>query len=478
MVTVTRFKSVGNIRRLKVFFTLLILIMLMGLLFLSYYPGSAGVTKYYIRPTEKSTRYHAISHMDPQLQGQQFCDEECQWLQLQSRRRETLLQACAAYNETSPNNLKQWLMDHLHVVLFLWVSDKHKALYCNVPKVASSNWKKVFYILNKGEAPYNQSFISNVMSMNQHIHDWRPTRMSPDDVIHRLKTYTKFIIVREPFTRALSAYRDKFEDNQNKRLWQHWMYNMYLHVTNQSTWPEFVQFVSHTNAKFKYQWFYGGHWQPINELCLPCQINYDIIGKLKTMDTDAKFILKKLGAPELESVVSTTAGHETNSSNADTQHTYMNELSVGDVNLLEQKYEKDFKLFGYSRFTQQTQKLRPTEKSTRYQHISHMDPQRQGQQFCDEECQWLQLQSRRRETLHQACAAYNETSPNNLKQWLMDHINVLMFLWVSDKHKALYCNVPKAASSNWKKVFYILNKGEAPYNQSFISNLDSGIIQF
>ncbi|XP_072014359.1 carbohydrate sulfotransferase 10-like [Amphiura filiformis] len=367
------FKSVGNTTSLVAFFTLLIL---MGLLFLSYYPDYAGVTKYYIRPTEKSTRYHGISHMDPQLQRQQFCDEECQWLQLQSRRRETLHQACAAYNETSPNNLKQWLMDHKNLLSFLWVSDKHKALYCNVPKVASSNWKKVFYILNKGEAHYSQSFISNVMSMNQHIHvysdksDWRLMRMSPDDVIHRLKTYTKFIIVREPFTRTLSAYRDKFEDKKHKKMWHHWMYKMYLYVMkqnkewldlpcgNQSTWPAFVQFVSKPNAKFNYSNGFGGaqHWMPINELCLPCQINYDIIGKLETMDTDAKFILKKLGAPELERVVSSTAGHETNSSDADTQHTYMNELSVEDVNRLEQKYEKDFKLFGYSMLTQQTQK--------------------------------------------------------------------------------------------------------------------------
>ncbi|XP_072013629.1 carbohydrate sulfotransferase 8-like isoform X2 [Amphiura filiformis] len=337
------FKSVGNTTSLVAFFTLLIL---MGLLFLSYYPDSAGVTKYYIRPTAASTRYQHISHIDPQRQGQQFCDEECQWLQLQSHRRETLHQACAAYNETSPKNLKRWLMNHKNLLSFLWVSDKHKALYCNVPKVACSNWKKVFYILNKGEAPYNQSFISNVMSLNQHIHkysdksDWRLMRMSPDDVIHRLKTYTKFIIVREPFTRALSAYRDKFEHN-HKKVWQHWVYKMYLYVTkqnkewldlpcgNQSTWPAFVQFVSNPNTKFNYKRFYGAHWKPINELCFPCQIDYDIIGKLETMDTDAKFILKKLGAPELESVVSSTKGHETNSSDADTQHTYMNELSVG-----------------------------------------------------------------------------------------------------------------------------------------------------
>ncbi|XP_072043330.1 carbohydrate sulfotransferase 10-like isoform X2 [Amphiura filiformis] len=365
MVTSTCFNSAGNTTSLVAYSILLIVI---GLLFLCYDPDSTRITKYFISPTEKSTRYKPISRMNTQRQGQQqFCDEECQWLQLQSHRRETLHEACTAYNESSPNNLRQWLMDHLNVLLFLWVSDKHKALYCNVPKVASTNWKKVFYILNKGVVPYNQSFISNVIS-NLHVHtnttyaDWQLMRMSPKDVIHRLKTYTKFIIVRDPFTRTLSAYREKFENehNQNRRIWKTWIYKMYLYVTRQNslfelpygsqfTWPEFLQFVSNPNAKFTVNG--AQHWMPISELCFPCQIKYDIIGKLETLDNDAKFILKKLGVPELESVVSSSSGHATNSSDADTQHTYLDELSVDDVNGFERKYEKDFKLFGYSMFS-------------------------------------------------------------------------------------------------------------------------------
>ncbi|XP_072022095.1 uncharacterized protein [Amphiura filiformis] len=101
MVTLTCFNSAGNTTRLVAYSILLILI---GLLFLCYDPYSTRITKYFISPTEKSTRYKPISRMNPQRQGQQqFCDEECQWLQLQSHRRETLHEACTAYNESSPN---------------------------------------------------------------------------------------------------------------------------------------------------------------------------------------------------------------------------------------------------------------------------------------------------------------------------------------------------------------------------------------
>ena len=37
----------------------------------------------------------------------------------------------------------------------------------------------------------------------------------PSDVPHKLKNYFKFLVVRDPWTRLLSAYRDNFENNDS-----------------------------------------------------------------------------------------------------------------------------------------------------------------------------------------------------------------------------------------------------------------------
>ena len=42
----------------------------------------------------------------------------------------------------------------------------------------------------------------------QHMNFWALNRA---DRLHRLQTYTKFLVVREPFERLLSAYRNKLQ---------------------------------------------------------------------------------------------------------------------------------------------------------------------------------------------------------------------------------------------------------------------------
>lgn len=270
----------------------------------------------------------------------------------------------------------------------MWVSDKHKALYCNVPKVACSNWKKVLYLMNSmdnHESHVNRSFMYNVIH-DPHIHrnidgaPWRLMHMSPEDIIHRLNTYTSFIVVRRPYSRVLSAYREKFQSKHLLLIWRYWMYRIYVYlklgiarvgnrhdrrqsfanwrhqnknVTSYffmpygytSTFPEFVKFA--TEPDIKYDFSGDQHWMPIIDICRPCQVRYDIIAKLETMDTDARFILKRFGVPELFDVVAAVPSHETNSSAEDVQKSYYSTLSARDIARFQQKYKKDFEYFGY-----------------------------------------------------------------------------------------------------------------------------------
>lgn len=90
------------------------------------------------------------------------------------------------------------------------VSDKYKLLYCSIPKVACTQWKKIFLILHDK---------TQGIQYNEHekYHEkWRfkyLSQYSEGAIKRRLRNYYKFLFVREPFERLLSAFEDKFVSN-------------------------------------------------------------------------------------------------------------------------------------------------------------------------------------------------------------------------------------------------------------------------
>uniref|UniRef100_A0A3B3I6J5 Carbohydrate sulfotransferase n=1 Tax=Oryzias latipes TaxID=8090 RepID=A0A3B3I6J5_ORYLA len=88
------------------------------------------------------------------------------------------------------------------------VDDKHGIIYCYIPKVACTNWKRTLIALNYSEPyPDPMSFEHEWVHDSerfQHLNDFpKPEREA------KLKHYTKFLFVRDPFVRLISAYRDK-----------------------------------------------------------------------------------------------------------------------------------------------------------------------------------------------------------------------------------------------------------------------------
>jgi len=88
----------------------------------------------------------------------------------------------------------------------LFVSDERKYIYCPIPKAACSSWKLTLLRLTGKD-------LSNVTN----IHLWRMTDKILKRALHynttqletRLKKYFKFMFVREPLERLVSAYLDK-----------------------------------------------------------------------------------------------------------------------------------------------------------------------------------------------------------------------------------------------------------------------------
>ncbi|XP_065189391.1 carbohydrate sulfotransferase 14-like [Sycon ciliatum] len=84
------------------------------------------------------------------------------------------------------------------------VNDNYKCSYCYVPKIGCTNWKKVLKVLSEQDAwPGCRPF--------SHIADVvRLSKFSKEERLRRLKTYYKFMFVRDPLDRLVSAYLDKF----------------------------------------------------------------------------------------------------------------------------------------------------------------------------------------------------------------------------------------------------------------------------
>lgn len=185
----------------------------------------------------------------------------------------------------------------------LLYSDKESVVYCSVPKVACTNWKRVLRVF-EGKLKYP---LEIKQKHKVHLLNY-PTlkKLSPKDQLWRLNLYYSFVFVRHPFERILSAYRNKFKDPYSPgfqrrygpkilRLFREDLTEKEYKAGRNVTFEEFVRFIIHVHAH-KGSKSFDEHWQIIHSLCKPCQIKYNYIGKMETLVDDAEQVLREIGA--------------------------------------------------------------------------------------------------------------------------------------------------------------------------------------
>ncbi|KAF6129355.1 carbohydrate sulfotransferase 14 [Phyllostomus discolor] len=174
------------------------------------------------------------------------------------------------------------------------VSDRYHFLYCYVPKVACSNWKRVLKVL----AGVLDSV--DVRLKMDHRNDLVfLADLRPEEIRYRLQHYFKFLFVRDPLERLLSAYRNKFgEIREYQQRYGAEIVRRYRAGAGPSpagddvTFPEFLRYLVDEDPERMNE-----HWMPVYNLCQPCAVRYDFVGSYERLEADANQVLEWVRAP-------------------------------------------------------------------------------------------------------------------------------------------------------------------------------------
>ena len=244
------------------------------------------------------------------------------------------------------------------------VSTHYKYMYCDIGKVASSSLKAalteigVSQIYGKGgknirppELPKDGKIhlkktllLGGITGLGEY---------SIDSIRQQLNNYTKFMFVRHPIERVISAYRDKLETEADTYFVRHYGKQIVLKYGKgkhgmirrlKPTFSEFVQFLLTEKP-------WNPHWNTYHSVCIPCFIEYDYIGKLEDMHEDTEHIFNIIFG-EATSQKAIEAFPKRNSSKKSGKYVnasqkYLSQLTCEQLEGLHEMFAQDLALYEY-----------------------------------------------------------------------------------------------------------------------------------
>jgi len=248
------------------------------------------------------------------------------------------------------------------------VSEKLKLVYCPIPKAASSTWKYLIRQQEGIEDYWNLTAANSPTTSGlKYLVDY------PSEELERILTspeYFKFTFVRNPYTRMLSCYLDKFqnkkkESSEYKKFmghllgwWDENVFENYSLTSEEKNFmkkhkfqnkilkgprPSFSQFVRTATRQKRDRM--NEHWAPQWYICGMDIIPYDFVGKLEHLEEHAQVILSWIGN---SSSVHLPASEEIGFPSTQSR---VLEDAFFDINLMfliRKAFAPDFKIFGYN----------------------------------------------------------------------------------------------------------------------------------
>ena len=241
---------------------------------------------------------------------------------------------------------------------YINVDDENKILYCTIPKVSTTTWKRVLGDLH--------GIKKNIQIHRKSLWRWL-YQYTDKEISERIETYFKFLFVREPLHGLLSAYKDKFigrdricpcSKGPRKEIVK--TYRPQDYKPNEDyddiniTFAEFIQYFSTDVPR-------DPHWRQYEKICHPCVINYDFIGHLETLEEDGPLVLKMAG---IDDRVTFPPIHK--STDSDEVLEYYSQVPPRYIRQLGEHYRNDFEMFGYDYLGHVQPLLNKTKQRTNF----------------------------------------------------------------------------------------------------------------
>ncbi|XP_033322842.1 carbohydrate sulfotransferase 11 [Megalopta genalis] len=245
-----------------------------------------------------------------------------------------------------------------------YITRSHNLSYCPIYKAGSTTWiYNLCLLMNVREDELN-SGKEQISAIARRV----IPELEYPEAEKALRGTKKLLVVRHPFERLLSAYRDKLENSVAGR--EHGTLHFYRKYGGkivqkyreknftrprddqvirqygvpapngiEPTFREFVEYLIHTDLAS-----YGDdHWMPYYLFCTPCLVDYEIIAKVETLRRDQIYAIHKFGLQKLIKPRWRHSGGHLNASKV-----YFSQLSPNMVEKLYEKFKLDFDLFDYS----------------------------------------------------------------------------------------------------------------------------------
>lgn len=246
----------------------------------------------------------------------------------------------------------------LHNIL---VDEARRLMFCYIPKVACSNWKGTLIYTTEKFKSHHKPGDTIAVHAPRSLTKYGIKRLSSYPsykVKTMIKDYFKFMFVRHPLKRVVSAFRDKFSDHPQSdvgykagpRILKKYGGGPFYNGS-QIPFEMFLQFII---DEVKDDRHLNPHWKQFTNTCLPCNMDYDFIGHLETLGEDVDTVLPRVTTDPAEqyfpqpgangpSSIKTENGINTA---AKVQSFYHN-VSHKQLEAVKQVYAMDCEIFGY-----------------------------------------------------------------------------------------------------------------------------------
>lgn len=243
--------------------------------------------------------------------------------------------------------------DLFSVFKSLTVDPAHHLIYCRNAKAGTTAW--LSRLLS-----WAGITITNTSTVDIHTTaDMTFPMLAPDKILQELRRPSlTFTVARHPFSRLVSAYRNKIQGNYHSELWPKMIRKYRKTPSNYTaandtrpTFREFVLFASDEVLKCLGKTRpsclqdVDVHWLPHHDRCAPCNIQYNVIAKMETKDEDEAYISNLLEV-SLPSTLQKNVAF--GASTASLTKSFFSTLNPSERRHVFKAYEFDFLMFNYS----------------------------------------------------------------------------------------------------------------------------------